>query len=46
MPTAVAYQKSLIKIFQFSERPGIVSHEVFDLDIVERPISPKIRNWG
>ena len=43
MPLAVAGQSSLIKIFQFSERPGIVSPEVLGPDVVERALSPKMK---
>jgi hypothetical protein len=45
MPPAVAGPSSLIKIFQFSERPGIVPPEVLSPNVVERALSPKIRNY-
>ena len=41
----MASQSSLIKIFQFSERPSIVPPEVFSPYVVARALSPKMRNY-
>jgi hypothetical protein len=42
MPIAEACQSSLIQIFKFSERLGIVPPEVLSPDVVERALSPKM----